>query len=1144
MKSYPPNLIAGRSCISRRGFALVVTLTLMVLLSILALGMLSLSSISLRHTNSETANRIAHANARMALTIAVGELQRQLGPDQRINTNASQITGAAEGRGSWVGVYDSWDSTVEKVRPDPVFRKWLVSGDQGAMENSDTVKSTGAQDLVFWQGEKPDGSDKISIPKVELKAAGGSSADGAYAWWVGDENSKALVKKLPEDHDRTAAVWSNSQSAPASGYHLSPELAGLDRSSPDLDKIASAGTMDLVVGARGTSGKVSQDFTTSSAGVLADVAHGGLKRDISLFLDHPVSKTVAVKLPNTDRIYDKGITWEELWLFHNVWRELEPPAPGLASMTGGSLTNTHILMTKPGTGAQSISAFRNDPFSIYKLPNFIRSQWLLSLWAEAKPGATPTAPPKYELSWVTDGILTLWNPFDVPIALHPDSYMSYKYWNIPYTIRLSDGSGKIIEKTFIQITRTGGHSFTMVMGTAPDPYWSLFGSPDPVVLMPGEVLVMSEGPGAGTPRKFSDGGGGLISLAMKAGWNLGRGFGFPVDLDSGKTVTASSKLRFDAFPNKDRSWFGGTTIINQHYYYGADNRGSNPGVSRFETVGGRIVNLGSGSDSFATAHGDVFKSFSGSLPAVPALTGAGKYPFLMLSHQVKSEDDPSSWSRLHNERYMKAHLRKMDDSEKASSGHELVVKQLSGNQDSNMPQLSTRQINRGLFGPSYTDQSRGQDTVITLSVPREPPVSLGAFQHAIANGVTARWGNGGEALSNDNGLSAPETSHAISNSYAFPVIEADKTENSEFTDHSYHVNRMLWDSWFLSTIVQRQSPHHSQKRTAKQVYEDFLIDPQKPLPNTRFTAWPENGESTSDKLFATTDSAKPDAYEKASSALLCEGAFNVNSTSKEAWKAMLSSLQESSIPLADGTDQPGSAKASVAKDVPMGGLLTAYGDGVGAGSAAFAGPEAADASLPAPWRGYRSLEATEIDLLATEIVAQVKARGPFLSMADFINRRPSGGTDMALRGPLQAALDKTVNTELFSTSSRMANPGGAGFAFPEAAILPKSMNTPGMVRQADILTAIGAQLTARSDTFRIRAYGEARDQAGNITATAWCEAMVQRTPGYLDPSDPAEAVLDTSGRSVPKVVSPVNKDMGRKMVVSGFRWLNPGDLKS
>ena len=72
------------------GFALVVTLSLMILLTLIAVGLLSLSAVSLRSSSQGVAQAEAQANARMALMLAIGELQKQLGPDQRVSMTADQ----------------------------------------------------------------------------------------------------------------------------------------------------------------------------------------------------------------------------------------------------------------------------------------------------------------------------------------------------------------------------------------------------------------------------------------------------------------------------------------------------------------------------------------------------------------------------------------------------------------------------------------------------------------------------------------------------------------------------------------------------------------------------------------------------------------------------------------------------------------------------------------------------------------------------------------------------------------------------------------------------------------------------------------------------------------------------------------------
>ena len=69
---------------------------MMVLMTLIAVGMLSLTTIEQRSSGggANEADRMARANARMALMIALGELQKAAGPDQRVTATAS-ILGSA-----------------------------------------------------------------------------------------------------------------------------------------------------------------------------------------------------------------------------------------------------------------------------------------------------------------------------------------------------------------------------------------------------------------------------------------------------------------------------------------------------------------------------------------------------------------------------------------------------------------------------------------------------------------------------------------------------------------------------------------------------------------------------------------------------------------------------------------------------------------------------------------------------------------------------------------------------------------------------------------------------------------------------------------------------------------------------------------
>jgi hypothetical protein len=92
---------------------------------------------------------------------------------------------------------------------------------------------------------------------------------------------------------------------------------------------------------------------------------------------------------------------------------------------------------------------------------------------------------------------------------------------------------------------------------------------------------------------------------------------------------------------------------------------------------------------------------------------------------------------------------------------------------------------------------------------------------------------------------------------------------------------------------------------------------------------------------------------------------------------------------------------------------------------------------------------------------------------------------------------------------------------------------PGYLTQGDVLQIIGSTLSARSDSFVIRSYGESKDVSGKIQARAWCEARVQRTPAPMNP--------DREGLN-PEAVIGSTVDFGRRFRMVSFRWLGKDEV--
>ena len=181
------------------------------------------------------------------------------------------------------------------------------------------------------------------------------------------------------------------------------------------------------------------------------------------------------------------------------------------------------------------------------------------------------------------------------------------------------------------------------------------------------------------------------------------------------------------------------------------------------------------------------------------------------------------------------------------------------------------------------------------------------------------------------------------------------------------------------------------------------------------------------------------------------------------------------------------------------------------------------------WTGHRRLSPEQIQSLAEKIVEEVRERGPFQSLAEFVNRRPGGDDKTALSGAVQSAIEASgINQPFLDPEHNVTVSTGAN---QPAASGNTADGAPGIITQADILTPLLPQLTARGDTFVIRACGETVDGEGR-RIRAWCEATVQRQPDFIDGSDAPSA----------RSLSSVNQTFGRRFEIVSFRWLIPSEV--
>jgi hypothetical protein len=425
-------------------------------------------------------------------------------------------------------------------------------------------------------------------------------------------------------------------------------------------------------------------------------------------------------------------------------------------------------------------------------------------------------------------------------------------------------------------------------------------------------------------------------------------------------------------------------------------------------------------------------------------------------------------------------------------------------------------------------------------------------------------------------------------------------------DLSLVANRALWDRYFFSG-VKRGSDTAVDSANSRILRYD---------PDARFA-----------KAIADSDGSGLQAlrnFNRAASHHMVAGAFNVNSISREAWRAVLSGLRNAPVPDAN---VPGDTTPFPRVNVPASDALQTSGTNNQV-------PEA---------NKFRSLTDAQISALAGEIADEVRRRGPVLSLAAFVNRKPTAGGDaqagyttgpddapgavtsaanrasrlqgfQRYLGPLQLAIDRVTDfntttgqiTDMATginrnmhiqsrlDSSVDGNNGGfrrhahisrlaygghreiTGNATTNAdferihvvgdaplALRSRAYGSPGYLTQADILQVIGGHLSARSDTFRVRTYGEVTNPVtGQVVGRAWLEAVVQRTPEFVNPAVDADGdgVADTAVGDLPHEWRPAgsaaaanswnpsnthdaaNLRFGRKYRIVQFRWLDASDV--
>lgn len=1268
----------------REGFALLVTVVLVAFLVLVLVGLATFTRVETQVATNTQSVAQARQNALLALNIAIGQLQKHTGPDQRVTATAdlasaasgerlaagapARNTASVNGTGNgllpasasasvqsgtrhWTGVwgragtnYATSAKSIYEETPSPVLLNWLVSGNEnraftldtsglvatstadgrsaaatapftpGAPVNwaaaglnpaspdswiagsryADLEIKTAGQKAVLLVGPQTAGVatdaagdaavDRyvvaplmdINVPAAQVPGMGatGDVTVGRYAWWVGDEGVKAaytLSDPFPGENNPAAATQAGAEarlrlmSSARSGVELLPGFGGYpdgdDTSAASLPNILTmrqAAFLDANLATttgREQLGASFHDLAPVSLGLLTNTLSGGLRKDLTYYFEQsslpaPLAGAGIIPAPwsPTWSAGNLAPKWDWLYSFYNTNPDVSSPVlpvrPETATQVGVTPIITQFRMLAFTDGSMVANLNNITPAgTAFQLPVRCNVAFVL-----ANPYNATLEIPANAYEFVLANTASASGNYPSPVPTLPNEMPGGLVIGVTPTSHLYNQSAG--HHVLLRAVNDTSNKSTLdtVRFTVPA-----------LSIPPGETVTLSvDGSStvAGSITPPAIGSEDAVPLVAD-------------DISTGHYFTSKATLDFTTLGTPPPAPAAGQprTIALMYVHHQV-----------FVTVTLRQVGNG--------AVLQQWRDFAFSKTQETTGTGDdvfGNFHIKFMPPARRNMDSSGSANVFHYALFAEARpfadlnlrAKTLDHTALDLQGRLWTGPSYAGGINRNGFQSLKGGFTENLSPASWAEdfdtgmRASAAAKGVFFDFPRrdsanQPPVlSLAHLQHA---SLTADDWHADTSINY-------QPAYAFGNSYSNPFVTRGQavqtrprgyykapTANVRYFDMSYLLNTALWDGYFFSGI-----------------------------PQTGADALPRNGRYALD-ADASAASARA-AY--SAEHLYVKGAFNVNSTSKAAWVALLSGLNERRVN-ADATNG----------GVPFPRTLwqtEASAPASGTGDSAYA--------------GYRRLTAAQIDLLATEIVKRVRARGPFVSLSHFVNRSlvaangnynpdvndaEKGSGDLAvpspvpmgrgLSGPLQAAIDASATGlnlfpnigprlvggkledrvggegdrllfagEMLSSSSQkpdLNNNNPVYFAdkmvdapnldpfidSTGAAPGPQgrtSTGIPDWLMQGDVLQAVGSALSARSDTFVIRTYGEVVNPAipGEPGARVWCEAVVQRTPDYVKPAADAATVAEFG-----TITDPDNRLFGRKYKIVSFRWLGPDDI--
>ncbi len=1125
----------------------------------------------------------------------------------------------------------------------------------GSVRGNSTPSATELEDLVVAP------TVAITIPGNTVPGLGATATPvevGRYAWWIGDEGVKARInlqngyQQLPST-DQPAAQINSFISSQRSAIEFMDGTDGAlikdaynfkSTGVPNIMSLSQLGNLDATLNDPTRLAPVAKarfhDITTHSLGVLADTYAGGLKKDITADIADTSVGGSGGRPADTDPIFqplaaDPGTkipTWEDL----RAWPRLHP------STLGSGIDAT-------SEAAVAAGVFPAIAHLQMKMTRFLKLTF-------AAPPASPSEITGVQPCLGFYPVLFLHNPYSVPInaasfdvGIHfgisgkmileadnggdknfvhladinlntrsivvagsaPGSEKFLRF-RLEIETPLQPGERRAFNLSQDSLRSEYNHASPPVLGRSPadSAYYFVISGPTlthPNLLNPDSnvrlraLSISTADTDAATSLLFAS---TSIVLAEEGGL---AGTAWDTSLNAQKKWR---QAMLDIVPQVECMAPGGTFFTDQGRNNGAAATSLNAGEidANKISLGDPVKDIEESSvtpvDTGLVIHSLYERSNSGNSLLAGVLMGGGELRFLALSSlraPLIQATAAENWLPKPNGT-ARAITEKIGTLNTGASIPGDIPDQ-TGKRSS----IPTK-FGSSAFGPQDLSAGAGNDpyykqTAILWDVLASPNhfLSLGQLQHAgfSSYGFLPSYAFGNSYADMHTLRNATYRDAMVARPEDPAVDPAGKTR-APLYDLSWHLNRALWDRYFVSGV-----PSGTDADGNNIDWTQADITAGKPLPNARMTYYHRDGQAPDIADLRYDGSGTNNAYNRAAANLLVAGSFNINSTSEQAWRAVLagtSGLPQNDDYAAGPTGSGDMVDTAIPYPRFSRNLATAAIGSYEARPVTMRPEIATSIELRRTlFHGNRGLWLNRSDIpenadpdavvaeLARSIVKEIRRRGPFLSLADFINRpltpSPTNATQLTdarylagIKGALQAGLDNMDPTKAQVNPWFYAEKLGGSLSYPNGSYSEWTQPTnaqhqhavgghsttyagvgqptanpayawmrfytyqsrhamsPKFLTQADLLSTLGPALSARSDTFTIRTYGESKNPVtGTTDSRAWCEAVVQRLPDYVGGEAPetAPAALTTGSPSI---------TFGRTFRIISFRWLSPSEI--